>query len=233
MKGEVLHYDDNSGAGYIAGDDGVRYTFTRADLKQLRAIGPGTKVDFDVDGRNATDIFIVDRPEPMRAYSGSPGNTQAYQGTVEPELGLFDYFKQCFSKKYASFYGRARRKEYWGFTLFTSLVAVALAAIIGLGVAMSSEALRRGEGLNIVAILGIVAFAVFAIACILPSIAVTVRRFHDIGQSGWIVLLFYVLAVVPYLNFVTSIIWLVMLCLNTQPQENKYGPPPKRFFTNG
>ena len=58
MKGEVLNYDDNSGTGQISGADGIRYSFTRADLKQLVPIGRGTRVDFDFEGKLAKDIYV-------------------------------------------------------------------------------------------------------------------------------------------------------------------------------
>src|SRR5690625_547897 len=53
-----------------------------------------------------------------------------------------------------------------------------------------------------------------------PSIAVTVRRFHDIGKNGWTILM----AIIP---FVGGIILLVFTCLDSEPNDNKYGPNPK------
>lgn len=150
-----------------------------------------------------------------------------YSGPAEPELGLFEYFVRCFTTKYASFYGRARRKEYWGFTLFTSLFWMIMAILIAVAIASSQSQSAYQQGPSGLVIVLAIVLIVGVLATILPGIAVTVRRFHDIGQSGWIVLIFYVAAAIPYVNFITSIIWLVMLCLNSQPHENKYGPPPK------
>ena len=59
MRGEILTYDDTIGSGLISGDDGVRYTFARSALAQLRPLRPGMRVDFvPVDG-TATEIMVV------------------------------------------------------------------------------------------------------------------------------------------------------------------------------
>jgi len=234
MKGDILHYDDQSGTGYIAGDDGMRYTFTRADLKQLRPVGAGTKVDFDVDGRNATDIFIVDRQTQNRGYGAPNIGQPAYAGIAEPELSMWRYFTRALTSNYANFNGRARRKEYWGFFLFYMVILIGVFAVMAvlLGVMAAQAQSASYGGMHAPGIWGLVAIvvALFILATIIPSIALNVRRFHDIGQSGWLVLLFYVLSIIPYVNFVSGIVWIVMLCLDSQPMDNKYGPPPKQFF---
>ncbi|MEV6018277.1 MULTISPECIES: DUF805 domain-containing protein [unclassified Streptomyces] len=105
-------------------------------------------------------------------------------------------------KKYATFSGRARRQEYWMFTLINSLIYVALAAI-GIGV------------LNTVAIA-----AVYELATLIPSLAVSVRRLHDTGRSGaW---LFF--AFVPLVGAITL---LVFLATDSKPEPSEYGPNPK------
>ena len=76
-------------------------------------------------------------------------------------------------KKYVDFSGRARRTEYWMFVLFSilfAIVAIVLDNVLGL------ESEDTGYGLL---------YVLFALAIILPSWAVTVRRLHDIGKSGW------------------------------------------------
>ena len=65
----------------------------------------------------------------------------------------------------------------------------------------------------------------YYIFIILPSIAMTVRRLHDVGQSGWMVLL----NLVPYVG---GVVILVFTCLDSQPNENKYGPNPKKVDTD-
>jgi uncharacterized membrane protein YhaH (DUF805 family) len=105
-------------------------------------------------------------------------------------------------KKYAVFEGRARRKEYWTFVLFNVIIGFALGFI---------EAL-----------LGIppVISALYSLAVVIPGIAVTARRLHDIGKSGWFILI----TLIPCIGT----IWLLILTASEgHPGENQYGPNPK------
>ncbi|MNW25470.1 Inner membrane protein YhaI [compost metagenome] len=105
-------------------------------------------------------------------------------------------------KNYVGFSGRARRTEYWMFTLFNviaSLILTFLGNLIGV------ETLLSG---------------IYSLAVLLPALAVTVRRLHDIGKSGWWILL----SLIP---IVGSIIVLVFTCLDSESTDNQYGPNPK------
>jgi len=113
-------------------------------------------------------------------------------------------------RKYADFNGRARRKEYWMFTLFNSGITLTLYAAFM--VCSSNE--YTG--------LGVVfggALCLYVLASIIPGLAVSVRRLHDAGFSGWLVLL----ALLPLL----SIAVFVMTLVDSNPGENKYGTNPK------
>jgi uncharacterized membrane protein YhaH (DUF805 family) len=113
-------------------------------------------------------------------------------------------------KKYAVFSGRARRKEYWMFTLF-NIIFAAVAALLDnlLGTAI------EGMGYGIIYIL-------YVLAVLIPGIAVSVRRLHDIGKSGWMLLL--------YLIPLVGAIWiLVYLVTDSNPGENEFGPNPKEI----
>ncbi len=109
-------------------------------------------------------------------------------------------------RQYAVFTGRARRKEYWFFVLFYLLIAIALGFIdsmLGLG----SEDYGLLSGL-------------FGLAMILPALGVAVRRMHDIGRSGWWVLV----SLIPFIG------WLIFIWFATRDGEagpNAYGPDPK------
>lgn len=116
-------------------------------------------------------------------------------------------------KRYADFNGRSRRMEYWMFSLFILIVVFVLALITGLLGAFS------GGGDTIGAIF-LVPAGLFVLATIIPSIAVTVRRFHDQDKSGW----FYLLSFIPYLG---GIIVFVFMCLEGTSGPNQYGPDPK------
>ncbi len=112
-------------------------------------------------------------------------------------------------KKYAVFDGRARRKEYWMFTLFNILIAFALGVVDVMAGTVSAEALGMG-------LLG----TLYSLAVLLPGLAVSVRRLHDVGKSGW--WLFIIL--VP---FVGAIVLFVFSVTDSDPQTNGYGPNPK------
>ena len=225
MKGQVLHYDDKSGVGQISGDDGIRYNFTRADLKQLVPIGDGTEVDFDFEGKAAHDIYVVnDAARP--AYDSGP---KRYTGPVEPDRGLFEYFMRTFTANYANFKGRARRKEYWGFYLFYTIALIIIGIIVAAGGATADPvALEAGDLSSApLVMIGFILGGIFILASLLPSLALLVRRLHDIGQSGWLVLIIVILGLIPYLGFLSSIAIIVIGVIDTKPEENKYGPPPK------
>ena len=111
-------------------------------------------------------------------------------------------------KKYAVFSGRARRKEYWFFALFNLIISFVLGFIDGL---VGTFSLEAGIGL-----LG----GVYALAVLLPGIAVSVRRLHDTGRTGWWLLI----ALVPLIG---AIVLLVFMLLDSKPGSNQYGDTPK------
>lgn len=108
---------------------------------------------------------------------------------------------------YAGFSGRARRKEYWMFTLFNTIfiyVAMFLDNILGI-------ASEFGYG---------PIYGLYILALLIPNIAVLVRRLHDVGKSGWMYLIIFIPLV--------GVIWLiVLLATDSNPGENKYGSNPK------
>ena len=112
-------------------------------------------------------------------------------------------------KKYAVFSGRARRKEYWMFLLLTSIVELALGIIEGiLGIAPQSKQSVLGS--------------LYALAVIVPSLAVSVRRLHDTDRSGWWLLI----GLVPLIG---NLVLLWFVARDSQPGDNRYGPNPKAF----
>ena len=118
------------------------------------------------------------------------------------------WFIKCI-KQYADFKGRARRKEYWMFTLFYLLFLLPLAVLVGIEIGLEIE-------IPIFTIL----FVLFIFALIVPTYAVTARRLHDTGRSGWWILINFI----PYIGG----IWLfVLTCLDSKPGTNKWGDNPK------
>ncbi len=114
-------------------------------------------------------------------------------------------------QKYAQFDGRSRRKEYWMFTLFNIVVCCVLYA----GLLAAFFAGQRMVGILISCV-----YVAYALAVLVPGIAVSIRRLHDTNKSGWWILI----NLVP---LVGGIIFLVLMCIEGDPGPNLYGPSPK------
>ena len=92
MRGEVLHYDDEQGFGFINGTDGKRYAFERSDLRRLVPVGKGTVVEFQIDGATAREIFII--RSDMRASAPAQFGRDAV--AAEPEsTGTVELFRRA------------------------------------------------------------------------------------------------------------------------------------------
>jgi uncharacterized membrane protein YhaH (DUF805 family) len=112
-------------------------------------------------------------------------------------------------KKYGDLSGRARRKEYWMFHLFNVIFTIAVVILASIFGTASEEDL----GLRVI-------YGLFALAIILPTLSATVRRLHDVGKSGWWILI----SIIPLIGD----IWLfVLMVTDSQPGDNQYGPNPK------
>jgi len=104
-------------------------------------------------------------------------------------------------KDYVAFTGRARRQEYWMFTLFNVIASIVLSII------------ETAIGINSVLT------GIYSLAVLLPSLGVSARRLHDTGRSGWWLLI----GLIPLIG---AIILLVFMCQDSQ-DDNKYGANPK------
>jgi uncharacterized membrane protein YhaH (DUF805 family) len=113
-------------------------------------------------------------------------------------------------KNYVGFEGRSTRTEYWMFVLFNFIFS----AVITLLAALLVNYLE----LTLFVFLPYL----YSIAVLLPSLAVSVRRLHDIGKSGWWILI----SLIP---FIGSIILIVFYCQDSQTSENQYGTNPKMY----
>lgn len=101
----------------------------------------------------------------------------------------------CLQRKYVDFSGRASRSEFWWFALFQIVVLVVASMI--------HEAV----------------YGIAALALLLPALAVGARRLHDVGRSGWWLVLYFV----PFVGFLVLLYWNVQ---PSQPQANAFGEPP-------
>jgi len=126
-------------------------------------------------------------------------------------MGFFTAIGHCFGH-YFDFQGRARRSEYWFWGIFVALVTViAVFASSALSTPKGDPTLPGLIGLGLI---------LFYIVALIPSLAVTVRRLHDTGRTGW----WYLISFVPFGGFVL----LVFTLLDSEPCDNKYGPSPKQ-----
>ncbi|MBO7571689.1 MAG: DUF805 domain-containing protein [Bacteroidales bacterium] len=170
------------------------------------------------------------------------------------------YFIKCW-KHFADFKGRARRKEYWMFLLFNYIISFALGMVYYVGLILqltnsadaeyysggSSSMLWTGGGLVFVF------FCIMVIYCwmsLIPTLAVIVRRLHDIGRKGtWLWLLVFLILfygillsnvfsvtvvvvvgiLITILSMGISVLMIVLGCIDGHKGENQYGPNPKEL----
>jgi len=122
-----------------------------------------------------------------------------------------NYFVNTIKNHYVDFGGRARRSQYWYFSLFSMLIILPFYGLAIFGLFNENSILTYLGG----AVYIIAAFGLF-----LPSLGLTFRRLHDTGKSAWWLLI----AFVPLIG---SIVLLVFFCTDSQMGSNIYGPNPK------
>jgi uncharacterized membrane protein YhaH (DUF805 family)/cold shock CspA family protein len=231
MRGEVLHYDEDQGFGFITGADGNRYTFTRENLRRQAAMPNGTAVEFEPGGGQARDVFTIaaqtatpaaeasPNAAPIQAGNAPPAGTSRAQhfgraaGPAEPS-DLWGYFWRGLTQNYFNFAGRAPRKEFWGYVLFW---IVSFLIIGGIGLFTDIEMGNFDTDISAAVTVGLC--GTFLLATFLPNLGITVRRLHDSGFSGWLCLLILIPSV-------GSLIILVFALIPTQARENQWGPVP-------
>ena len=156
---------------------------------------------------------------------------QAY--TQQPEyLSLWGYYKKCW-RKYATFSGRARRSEYWGFVLYNFLILLAINILVALAVALIVMASSDKEAGFFAALFAapialIVVTSIYNLAVIIPGLAVSSRRLHDTGRSFWWFLL-VLTSIIPIIGIIGPIVLIVFYFMDSEPFENRFGPNPKAF----
>ncbi len=120
--------------------------------------------------------------------------------------------------QYATFSGRARRSEYWFWTLFVVILEIVLMIPLGLVLASSLDTATMTYGAGASVAYGI--FSLVMLALVLPGLAVTVRRLHDQDKSGF----FWFMTLIPLAG---PIIMLVFMVSDGTPGPNRFGPSPK------
>lgn len=114
-------------------------------------------------------------------------------------------------KQYADFSGRFRRKEYWMFNLFNAIIIISIVGVIA--------------ALGIEDYVVMIPVGLYMLAIVIPSLALTVRRLHDQGKSGWYMF-------VRCIPFIGGIWFLVLMCTDGKNNANQYGLNPKKPIDN-
>jgi len=121
-------------------------------------------------------------------------------------------------KEYVNFSGRARRKEFWMFALFHTIFIFMLYFLLfySFGFDLNNDSNPNPSGVIIIGLL----ILVYILGTFLPSLAVTVRRLHDTGKSGW----WYCISFVPYIGWLAL---MILLCFEGDNGPNPWGNNPK------
>ena len=138
-------------------------------------------------------------------------------------------------KRYFEFSGRSRRKEFWMFQLLNVIVSFAIIAVMlsggGLQLFTAADPDRLADNfLSIPLLVGAGLLGIWALAVLIPSIAVTVRRLHDRDMSGWWYGGLLIASFIPFLNVLAGfgmLALLIVMMLDGTDGPNKYGPDPK------
>ena len=128
-----------------------------------------------------------------------------------------EWYIKVMRDNYINFKGRARRKEYWMFTLVYVIILMGCTALDNM---FGTVFMMDGGALGEISMGYGWAYTICGLAHFLPALSLVVRRLHDVGKSGW----FYLIILIPLIG----IIWLlVFYCTEGQKQDNKWGPDPK------
>jgi uncharacterized membrane protein YhaH (DUF805 family) len=107
-------------------------------------------------------------------------------------------------KKYTVFTGRSSRKEFWMFVLVNFIIGVVFSIL---------------TRIPILRVIFWIVYVLFGLAILIPSVALGIRRLHDINYTGWLMLL----CIIPVVN----IIFIFLLCvIEGNEYDNQYGPAP-------
>ena len=151
--------------------------------------------------------------QPVPQQLGTP----EFSPRPQQMMGFMDALTTVLRNKYGTFSGRASRSEYWWSYLGIVVISMVL-QIVALVGAFALGSLNEGLG----ALFGLVGF-VGVFALLIPSLSVSVRRLHDTGKSGWMLLII----LIPCIGF---ILWLVWMIEDGQAHANAYGPVPTNLM---
>tara|TARA_B100000900_G_scaffold93217_1_gene76442 strand:- start:693 stop:1085 length:393 start_codon:yes stop_codon:yes gene_type:complete len=128
-----------------------------------------------------------------------------------------EWYLKVMRDNYTNFSGRARRKEYWMFSLVYVIILTGCTVLDNvLGTVFMMDAGPLGE----ISMGYGWAYTICGLLHFIPALALGVRRLHDLGKSGW----FYLILLIPFIG----VAWLLIIfCFEGKKEDNKWGPDPK------
>jgi len=147
-------------------------------------------------------------------------------------MNFISSIKTCF-KKYINFNGRASRSEFWYFTLLLVFGYFGLLIIVNYWNDSNLFYELSDSLYNSINYLIYGMFYGLPIICLIPFVSVTIRRIHDIGQSGFVILIFFVGFFIAFLlksELIVRIVFIILGVFLTQKSagKNQFGPIPKK-----
>ncbi len=124
-----------------------------------------------------------------------------------------NWYLKVVRDNYANFSGRAQRVEYWMFVLINVVISVVLSIVEQTaGLTSEPDALGQTQGYLT---------PIYSLIVLIPSMAVTIRRLHDVGKSGW-----WILIALTCIGVIPLLIWYIS---EGTPGDNQYGPNPREI----
>ena len=168
--------------GIIKGEDTKRYNFSNNEWKEKTSPEKGQKVDFMMEENNARDIYLINN------NGNSPVNSEQIEGAKNFFQEAWGYYLTTFTEHFVDFKGIANKKEFWMFQLVSFVIGFLLILIFP------------------------PLATLYQLLVILPNLAITARRLHDIGKSGW----WQLIVLVPIIGIFVLIYW----CIKPSKIEN-------------
>ena len=139
-----------------------------------------------------------------------------------PTLSFGEAIDKVFMKNFANFNGRARRSEFWLWILFCVLIVWALGVPYSIWSSyhINPKTLKLTSRIPVLIMIIFYINIGFNLVTFIPTLAVAVRRLHDIGKSGWWILI----VLIP---IVGQLILIIMLCFDSVKETNEWGVSPK------
>ncbi len=218
MKGKILDFSVAQGGGLILSSDGTRYLFNADQWHGQSLPKAGQDVDFNInDVKKAIeiypDVFAVTQEFISTSQTNYPSRSHDNYQNLDRN-SFWDYTVAAYTKNFANFQGRARRREFWGVYLVVALITSPVSlSFVWMMYGGSNVDSRYGDFI-------ILLYLLICLVNLIPGNALVVRRLHDIDKSGW----WYWISLVPLIGG----IWiLILLCTEGTRGENRFGADPK------